>query len=202
MVSLAPRSTPLIEVLTSVAAHHLPGSAVDAALSSLDSSVRRPLGDLPAHQRTRLINQFVRGLKGLSVHDALRVERELLDRADCAPAPRYDLAARDGLSMIALRNHVRYIAVYAGLDWSDGMLLQSAFSELARLLQQAGGAEFSFRATDDFTDVSVDVSASDAPSPSVRTLLDDWKRSLPSCLECTSDARQRLQLHLVRRAAA
>ena len=202
MVSLSPGSRPLVDVLTSVAANHLSEPAVDAALSGLDSAVRRPLGELTAHQRTRLINQFVRGLKGLSVHDALRVERELLDRTDCAPALRCELAARDGLSMIALRNHVRYVAVYAGLDWSDGMLLQSAFSELARLLQQAGGAEFRFRAKDDFSSVSVDVHVSDVLSPAVRSLLDDWKRSLPLCLECVSHTRQALELHLVPRAAA
>jgi len=202
MVSLAPSSTPLVDVLTSVAANHVPSPVVDTALSGLDASVAAPLGDLSCLQRTRLINQFVRALRGLSVHDALRIERELLDRSDCAPSPSHELTARDGLSMIALRNHVRYVAVYAGFDWSDGMMLQSAFSELARLLQQAGGARFTFRATNDFSDVSVEVAIAAAPSPAVRSLLDDWKQSLPPCLHCVSDARQALRLHVEPRASA
>ncbi len=190
------------EVMGKVAARHVDVGVVEAALRAVGGAVRRPLEDLPAHQRTRLINQFVRALRGPSVHAALRIEKELLDQADCAPAPHCELMARDGLSTIALRSHVRYIAVYAGLDWNDGMMLQSAFSELARVLQADGGAVFRFEATDDFSEVAVEVAAASAPSSQVRELIDTWKQSLPPCLRCVSDVRQALVLRLVPRATA
>jgi hypothetical protein len=157
---------------------------IEAALSSLGERQHVALTQLEATRRGAAIGQFVRNLRGLAVEESTALERRLLHAANAFPPAKQELALRDALSLIALRNTVRYLAVVLGFPWSEGMLVEAALSELGRTLQEAGGATLTIE-----VDLAASAFAVSVLTPGVtaftRAQLEDWRRSLPSSVRAS-----------------
>ena len=117
---------------------------VESALDSVRDRLSREIEQQDMGKAAVLVNRFVRSLGTGSGRDAVELERTLLRELGMHPAPRSTVVIDDPISVIALGNHVRYLTVCLGIDWSDAMHFQGAVSDLANAAENAGGAEFTF----------------------------------------------------------
>jgi hypothetical protein len=162
------------------AAGRVPEPVLEAALATLGGRADRPVAGYGHDAKVTLINQFMRGLSELSVEQAIGLERSLLVAAAALPLPSSELATANAMNLIALRNHVRYLAVCLGFGWGESMQLQSVFSELGRRVQAAGGARIRFDTEAGRGELSVSVIHPGTPMPApVRSALEEWASSLP-----------------------
>lgn len=130
------------DAVRTVSRRFVAAPVVEQALSQLGPRFERARLDDDIDRLAALINQFVRSVPGLSVREAASLERELAFALDALPRGTKTISPDSAIALIALRNHVRYLTVCAGLEWSEAMLLQSAVSELARVAREAGGGLF------------------------------------------------------------
>jgi hypothetical protein len=82
----------------------------------------------------------VRNLRDLTVEASTELERQMLQAVGALPKGEKSIPIKDNISIITLRNHVRYLCVVLGAEWSLGMLVQSAVSDLARFVLARGAA--------------------------------------------------------------
>jgi hypothetical protein len=154
--------------------------------------------ELDPERRAALVSLFVRNLKGLPVAAALELERELLQQTDALPSVHRSMTLRDSLGLIALRNHVRYLTVALGFDWSTGMMVQSSIAELARILLETGSAELGFSLGNDGR--QADVKVQPALVLPVEGFLLGWRPTLPDGLEASAVTNGAFSLHLAARS--
>jgi hypothetical protein len=130
-------------VIRRIAGRHADVEVVESALDAVRDRLSREIGQQDVGKAALLVNRFVRSLGG-NARESGEVERALLRALGMRPAARSTMVINDAISVIALSNHVRYLTVFLGIDWSDGMHFQGAVSDLANAAETAGGAEFTF----------------------------------------------------------
>jgi len=131
-------------VIRRIAGRHADSAQIDSALDSVRDRLSREIEQQDVVKAALLVNRFVRNLGG-DARESAELERALLRALGMRPTARTTLTINDAISVIALGNHVRYLTVCLGIDWSDGMHFQGAVSDLAHAAESAGGAEFTFR---------------------------------------------------------
>jgi hypothetical protein len=130
-------------VIRRIAGRHTDSDKVDTALESVRDRLSREIEQQDVVKAALLVNRFVRSLGG-STRESAQLERALLRALGMRPAHRTTVPIDDAISVISLGNHVRYLTVCLGIDWSDGMHFQGAVSDLANAAESSGGAEFTF----------------------------------------------------------
>lgn len=118
---------------------YVPAAGVQRALEMVGTRGDEALRGGDTEKVAAAVSVFVRNVRDLAAQDAVALERALLHELGAEPRGERVLPIKDVISVIALRNHIRYLAVCAGAEWSDTMRAQSSLSEVARLVQQAGG---------------------------------------------------------------
>jgi hypothetical protein len=176
----------LVEVLKLTAAKRCSADMLSAGIQAVAPKMGHSDNGLEPERKAVLVSLFVRNLRGLPVTDAAQLEHELLTAVGALPGARKTLEIRDALSLVGLRNYVRYLTVAINLNWANGMQTQSALSELARLIQEAGGGKFEIH-----TDLSVraiTVLATCKHAMQLAPALQTWANSLPGCVRARLDA--------------
>ncbi len=130
-------------VIRRIAGRHATPERIDSALDSVRDRLSREIEQQDVGKAALLVNRFVRSLGG-NARECAELERALLRALGMRPAPRSTVVINDAISVISLSNHVRYLTVCLGIDWSDGMHFQGAVSDLANAAESSGGAEFTF----------------------------------------------------------
>lgn len=129
-----------------VASKYVDASSLDAAMEVLGARAEKDVDSLDSEGKASLISFLVRNLRELSVEEATELERKLLREMGAVPKPMKTIIVKDDISVITLRNYVRYLCVYLGMEWNRGMLLQSAVSDLARFALTRGSGTFEISA--------------------------------------------------------
>lgn len=129
-----------------IASKYVDSASLDAALEVLGPRAEKHIDALDAEGKAGLISFLVRNLRELSVEEATDLERKMLREMGAVPRPTKTLTVKDEISVITLRNYVRYLCVYLGMEWNRGMLLQSAVSDLARFALARGAGTFEISA--------------------------------------------------------
>ncbi|HMY18999.1 MAG TPA: hypothetical protein PKA58_21890, partial [Polyangium sp.] len=125
---------------------YVDSASLDAAIEVLGPRAEKHIDALDAEGKAGLISFLVRNLRELSVEEATDLERKMLREMGAVPRPTKTLTVKDEISVITLRNYVRYLCVYLGMEWNRGMLLQSAVSDLARFALARGAGTFEISA--------------------------------------------------------
>jgi hypothetical protein len=121
------------------AARYASAANIDVALSRLGGLATQPLESLDHDRRVKTASRFVRVLDGLSVHDGAVLEHDLLTAIGAGTPGVHMLAMQNAISLITVRNHLHELLTTVGISWSDGMLAQSAVSDVARHIVDHGG---------------------------------------------------------------
>jgi hypothetical protein len=170
--------SPLAELLSGATANRCAPDVLRSALTALGPKAAESPQAMDAERRAALVSLFVRNLRGLPVAEAALLEHELLSVVGAMPSPRKSVGIRDALSLVALRNYIRYLTVAINLGWAPGMQIQSAISELARLVQEAGGGRIDFQTS--LRDRSISLHVICSNSTRVEGMFGPWVASLPS----------------------
>ena len=131
------------------AAHYASAPGIETALSRLGAQAAQPVETVDRDRRVLLASRFVRVLEGLSVHDGAVLEHELLAAVGAGTPGRYMIAVQNAISLIAVRNHLHELLTTVGISWSEGMLVQSAVSDVARYIAEHGGGTIEMHVTTD-----------------------------------------------------
>lgn len=115
---------------------------LEDALRAVGNRADRPIDSQDPDTKAGLVSYFVRNLRDLTVEASTELERQLLQAVGAMPKGEKQIAVKDNISVITLRNYVRYLCVVLGAEWSLGMLVQSAISDLARFVLSRGGGTF------------------------------------------------------------
>lgn len=125
-----------------IAGKFVKSGSVEYALSVLGSRAEKAIDAQDSEAKAGLISHFVRNLRDLSVQDSTELERQMLKELGALPSGGKTIVVRDDISVILLRNYVRYLSVLYGMEWSRGMMVQSALSDLARFALAKGKGTF------------------------------------------------------------
>lgn len=131
------------------AARYASAPGIETALSRLGTLATLPVDTVERERRVLLASRFVRVLEGLSVHDGAVLEHELLGAIGAGTPGRHMVAVQNAISLISVRNHLHELLTAVGVSWSDGMLVQSAVSDVARHIAEHGGGTIEMQVTQD-----------------------------------------------------
>ena len=132
----------LSQTARKIAAGFVGPENLEDALRAVGTRADRPVETQDLETKAGLVSYFVRNLRDLTVEASTELERQLLQAIGATPKGEKALPIKDNISVITLRNHVRYLCVVLGAEWSLGMLVQSAISDLARFVLARGGGSF------------------------------------------------------------
>jgi hypothetical protein len=125
-----------------IAAGFVKPETLEDALKTVGSRAEKPMDAQDLETKAGLVSYFVRNLRDLTVDASTELERQMLKAVGAVPKGEKSIHIKDNISAIALRNYVRYLCVILGAEWSRGMLLQSAISDIARFVLARGGGTF------------------------------------------------------------
>jgi hypothetical protein len=132
----------LAQTARKIAAGFVKPESLEDALKTVGSRADRPMDAQDLETKAGLVSYFVRNLRDLNVETSTELERQMLKAVGAVPKGEKSIHIKDNISAIALRNYVRYLCVVVGAEWSRGMLLQSAVSDIARFVLARGGGTF------------------------------------------------------------
>lgn len=115
-----------------------PGLDPAAALAMLGPEARAALTGLDVPVRAALVDRFVRNLRGLSVHAAAGLERELLGVVGAEPRGRYRWPLDSSRALVELRGGLRYFCAWLGYPWDELSRLQAVIGGAARWIHSSG----------------------------------------------------------------
>lgn len=115
-----------------------PGLDASAALAVIGPEARAALPSLDAATRAALVDRFVRNLRGLSVHDATALERQLLRVLGAEPRGTYRWSLESSRALVELRGGLRYLCAWLGLPWHELSRLQAVIGGAARWIHASG----------------------------------------------------------------
>jgi hypothetical protein len=132
----------LSQTARKIAAGFVGPENLEEALRAVGTRAERPIDSQDVETKAGLVSYFVRNLRDLTVEASTELERQMLQAVGATPKGEKSVPVKDNISVITLRNHVRYLCVVLGAEWSLGMLVQSAISDLARFVLARGGGFF------------------------------------------------------------
>lgn len=132
----------LSQTARKIAAGFVGPENLEDALRAVGTRAEKPIDAHDLETKAGLVSYFVRNLRDLTVEASTELERQMLQAVGAVPKGEKVVPIKDNISIITLRNHVRYLCVVLGAEWSLGMLVQSAISDLARFVLARGGGSF------------------------------------------------------------
>ncbi len=132
----------LSQTARKVAAGLVRPETLEDAIRALGSRADKPIDAQDLEAKAGLVSFFVRNLRDLTVETSTEIERQMLKAVGAVPKGEKSITIKDNISIITLRNYVRFLCVVLGAEWSRGMLVQSVVSDLARFVLARGGGTF------------------------------------------------------------
>ena len=132
-----------------VALPHVGKEDIDGALAQVGPQAAQEVDRLDRAERATMADRFVRNLRALSVHEQVKLERQLLLRLDAVPSSIWASQLDSAVSLIELRNHLKQALTVLGLDWGRTTRVQSLVGGVARWLQSMGSASMRVTSSDD-----------------------------------------------------
>lgn len=113
-------------------------SDVEAALRILGTEASAPLDGLAPVRRAELVDRFVRNLRGLGVHPATELHRQLMAQVHATPEGDLQIPFNGPLSLVEIRNQLKLAMTAIGMGWDQLTRIQSSACGLVRWLQSSG----------------------------------------------------------------
>lgn len=138
-----PQSSPLsfAEIVGPLTAGSVAAEELRIALQILGPDAKRPLAELTAPRRAELVDKLTRATRSLSVAAATELHHRLLHAVDAEPRGAWQATLDGPVSLVELRNHVKYVLTALGLPWSAISRMQAGICGLGRWIVSEGGGE-------------------------------------------------------------
>lgn len=141
MIQAHAASGSFADIAGEIAGKVSPPEEIRRALQALGEDAGRVISTLPPEKRAELVDRFIRNLRSLGVAPATELHHRFLASVDAEPRGSWTNPLRDPVSIVELRNHIKYVLTALGLPWSAIAKLQAGICGLGRWIVSSGGGE-------------------------------------------------------------